>query len=268
MVYSIEDYFRIPTEGGPKEDAPAPLGRLDHREEEDNDTQSARQRICIQNQNMTFMPFPKTPRLFREISITEKIDGTNAQVYIVKPEVALCNFKDYSVRVDDTLIYAGSRNRWITPQNDNHGFAKWVCEHGEELIKLGSGRHFGEWWGSGIQRGYGLAKGEKRFSLFNTIRWCRHGECPGLIPTGDPRNDKFQDVLPECVGLVPVLYRGPMDTDAVKFSLEVLRACGSLAAPGYNNPEGIIVFHTAANQGFKVTLDNDEQPKSRAHPAP
>lgn len=31
---------------------------------------------------MTFVPFPKIGRLSREIVITEKIDGTNAQVFI------------------------------------------------------------------------------------------------------------------------------------------------------------------------------------------
>ncbi len=64
-------------------------------------------------------------------------------------------------------MFIGSRTRWITAQDDNHGFARWVEGNKQELLKLGAGRHFGEWWGSGIQRGYGLQKGEKRFSLFN-----------------------------------------------------------------------------------------------------
>jgi hypothetical protein len=37
---------------------------------------------------------------------------------------------------------------------------------------------------------------------------------------------------------------------------------GSQAAPGFMNPEGIVVFHTAGNVGFKMTLDNDGVPKS------
>lgn len=32
--------------------------------------------------DLIFQPWPKTPRLFREIVVTEKIDGTNAQVFI------------------------------------------------------------------------------------------------------------------------------------------------------------------------------------------
>lgn len=73
-----------------------------------------------------FVEFPKIHRINRNIVITEKIDGTNAQVY-----------------VDDTMThaYAGSRSRWITPADDNFGFARWVQEHHDELLKLGPGSH-------------------------------------------------------------------------------------------------------------------------------
>jgi hypothetical protein len=194
-----------------------------------------------------FQEFPKIARLSRECIITEKIDGTNAQV-LITPE-------------GEMLV--GSRTRWLTPETgDNHGFMAWALAHKEELLKLGPGRHFGEWWGSGIQRGYGLPKGEKRLSLFNALRWCRHGGTPRRIPTADPRVEKYQDVLPPCVGLVPVLYRGPFTTEACENAVEWLRANGSEAAPGFGQPEGIVCFHTAANIGFKKTLLKDESPKS------
>jgi hypothetical protein len=188
-----------------------------------------------------FEPFPKIARLSKECLVLEKIDGTNAQIYIT----------------DDGRMLIGSRTRWITPESDNHGFARWATEHKDELLQLGPGRHFGEWWGSGIQRGYGLPKGEKRFSLFNVSRWCLAGQTPSRIPTGDPRIEKYQDVLPACCHLVPVLYRGVFDTAFIEGALTLLGAKGSFAAPGYQNPEGIIVFHTAANVGFKKTLGDD-----------
>lgn len=168
-----------------------------------------------------FEPFPKIPRLFRECVITEKIDGTNAQVFV--PD-------------DGGPVLAGSRNRWLTPESDNFGFARWVAENEDQLRLLGPGRHFGEWWGAGIQRRYGLS--EKRFSLFNVGRW-----------EGHP--------LPACVSTVPVLYRGQFSTEAVEGVLEFMRRTGSLAAPGFMRPEGIIVFHEAARSMFKVTLDGD-----------
>jgi hypothetical protein len=127
---------------------------------------------------------------------------------------------------------------------------------------LGKGRHFGEWWGSGVQRGYGLPKGERRFSLFNTIRWCEHGQTPQRIITGDPRIEKYQEVLPACVSLVPVLYRGIFTTDACEAALNDLRQNGSKASVGFPNPEGIVCFHIAGNFGLKKTLDNDAIPKS------
>ena len=112
-----------------------------------------------------FVEFPKISRLSRECVITEKLDGTNASITIT----------------EDGQFLTGSRTRWITPEDDNYGFSKWAHEHKEELLGLGVGTHFGEWWGGGIQRNYGLPKDDKRFWLFNTIRWCRHGETPRRI---------------------------------------------------------------------------------------
>ncbi len=182
-------------------------------------------------------------RLSRECIITEKIDGTNAQILIT----------------EDGQMLVGSRTRWITPQDDNYGFAAWAYAHRDELMQLGVGRHFGEWWGQGIQRKYGM--NERRFSLFNVSRWCLHDETPQIIPTADPRIVKTQDMLPSCCHLVPVLYRGNFDTNMCEAALIDLKVNGSYAAPGYMNPEGIVVFHVAGNVGFKKTLEKDEQPK-------
>lgn len=142
-----------------------------------------------------FRAFDKISRLNRECVVTEKIDGTNALVYVG----------------EDGSVLAGSRSRWITPEADNFGFARWVRAHEDELrAGLGVGRHFGEWWGSGVQRGYGLINGEKRFSLFNVSRWD--------IPE-----------RPACVGIVPVIYAGLFTTQAVENAIARLRIEGSLA---------------------------------------
>jgi hypothetical protein len=179
-----------------------------------------------------FEEFPKIPRLRRDCIITEKLDGTNAQILV--PE-------------DGGPLLAGSRNRWIAPGKltDNHGFAAWVAEHEAELRTLGPGRHFGEWWGAGIQRRYGLT--EKRFSLFNTTRW----SAPDAA-------------LPPCVSLVPVLYAGPFSDAAVAVALDLLHEKGSIAAPGFMRPEGIVVFLSASRQLYKVTLGNDGHKEARA----
>jgi hypothetical protein len=176
-----------------------------------------------------FQGFPKLARLSREVIITEKIDGTNAQVFIS----------------EEGSIFAGSRTRWITPQDDNFGFAKWVEENKNELLKLGAGRHFGEWWGSGIQRGYDLPKGEKRFSLFNVSRW------------------SDDSLRPKCCHVVPVLYQGLFDTVKVNECLETLKSRGSMASIGFMRPEGVVVFHIAGNIGFKKTIEKDGVPKSK-----
>ena len=70
-----------------------------------------------------FLEFRKIPRLSRTVVITEKIDGTNGCIYIG----------------EDGDFLVGSRTRWITPETDNHGFARWCVENKEELLKLGPG---------------------------------------------------------------------------------------------------------------------------------
>ena len=186
-----------------------------------------------------FQSFQKIARLSRDMILTEKIDGSNAQVYIG----------------EDGDLLVGSRKRWITPEHDNHSFAAWCLEHKDELLALGPGRHFGEWWGMGINRNYCLD--ERRFSLFNTIRWCLHDEEPQRIVTGDPRLEKYQERLPACCGLVPVLYRGTFSTPIAACVLDDLERNGSSAAPGFMSPEGIVVYHVAGNVMFKRTLGSD-----------
>ena len=197
-----------------------------------------------------FTPWPKIPRLFRDVVITEKIDGTNAAVVIEHTEDGRYDeyaFVPYKALPDGICVAAQSRTRLITPESDNFGFATWVWANAEALVEtLGEGRHFGEWWGSGIQRGYGLTKGEKRFSLFNTPRYTK------------PEFDLTQ--VPG-LGTVPVLYEGPFSTYEVEACVEDLRSHGSVAAPGFDNPEGVITFHVAAQTAFKTTLEKDESPK-------
>ena len=194
-----------------------------------------------------FVEFPKMARLSRECIVTEKIDGTNACIKIT----------------EDGLFLTGSRTRWITPDDDNYGFSRWAHGNKNQLMRLGPGTHFGEWWGSGCQRGYGLSNGEKRWSLFNVARWCLAGQEPQRIPTGDPRIEKYQDVLPECCHLVPVLYRGVFETVQIENALSVLRVFGSKAAPGFMRPEGVVCYHIAGNIGFKKTIEKDEEYKSK-----
>lgn len=178
--------------------------------------------------DIPFEAFPKISRLSRPCVITEKIDGTNAQIFISD---------------DLSTFMVGSRNQWLSAEADNFGFHRWAMEHKDELMKLGAGRHFGEWWGSGIQRGYGLK--EKRFSLFNTHRW----------------NDDA--VRPACCHVVPIIDTCNLDNEgSIYAALGILAKAGSLASPGFMQPEGIVLYHAASNQLFKKTILKDEEHKS------
>lgn len=210
--------------------------------------------------DIEFQGFGKIPRLFRECVITEKIDGTNGAIGIVFKEFEVNEIRDVpgsvkNIKVVDrggfevngmvnlAFVYAQSRNRLITPDTDNHGFARWVWDNCETLVAdLGPGLHFGEWWGQGIGRKYGMT--EKRFSLFNVKRW--------------------QDALflTNQLGAVPVIDRNEFSTAVVRNALAALRLHGSFAAPGFMNPEGVVVYHAAGNVLFKATIEGDEVPKA------
>lgn len=171
-----------------------------------------------------FKPWPKTPRFSAHCIITEKIDGTNGQI-------SIC---------EDGRIFVGSRNRWLsgeTKQSDNFGFYAWVMSNETEIRKLGVGRHFGEWYGQGIGRTYGLT--DRRFALFNTRR---------------PKES-----LPTCVGQVPILYEGPFLQDAeltVRSQLKTGRS--AVQADGWlGEPEGYVVFFPKTGERFKHVFETE-----------
>lgn len=171
-----------------------------------------------------FEPFQKISRANKSYGcvITEKLDGTNAQILIE----------------DGKIVGVGSRNRWLSSakSDDNYGFAGWVERNHDELLKLGEGRHFGEWFGNGIQRGYGLA--EKCFALFNVSRWAA------------------QEERPACCSSVPILYEGEFSKEIVAQIMEELRTGGSRAAPGFDKPEGIIIYLPGPRTLLKETFDS------------
>lgn len=174
-----------------------------------------------------FIPFPKIARLSREVCITEKLDGTNGLISIG----------------ESGEFEVGSRSTWITPEKDNYGFAAWAQANKEELLKLGPGRHFGEWWGQGIQRKYGMT--EKVFSLFNVSKWLDDA------------------VRPSCCRCVPVLATGIFDTTMINHAINGLITDGSAASPGFMDPEGVIIYHTQGNLYFKKTIHKDEEWKGK-----
>jgi hypothetical protein len=159
-------------------------------------------------------------------------------------------------------IKVGSRNRWLSGGSDNFGFYNWVWENCQEAAQLGPGRHFGEWWGKGIQRGYGLS--ERRFSLFNVDRW--------------KKAEDGSDPTPACFHVVPVLHRKihlmrsaprpvpgwDLCSHDADVYLNLLKEQGSKAAPGFMNPEGLMLFHTGSHTLLKHTFEGPKHGNKKA----
>lgn len=186
---------------------------------------------------LIFEKFNKIGRLNKDCTITEKIDGTNAQILFA----------------EDGSFLVGSRNKEIWPNGtegkekncDNAGFAAWVYTNHKALFEyLGPGRHYGEWAGSGIGRKYGM--NEKRFYLFNTFRF-------GVVADNPIPGDIYTCGL----DVVPVLYEGPFSTDVVNEVMEDLKKNGSQIS-AHNDPEGVIVYHHGLRVYAKVTFEYDE----------
>lgn len=156
--------------------------------------------------------------------ITQKIHGSNAQIYIYPGE-------------DGAQLICGSRSRWIAPGDDNYGFAEMVHANKQEFIeKLGYGRHFGEWAGPGINSGEGLK--EKTFVLFD------HWKYPP------------ERALPPHTMIVPVLYTGKFDLAKIDEVMADLKANGSKLVPGFMAPEGVVV--RIKGERYKVVFQAEE----------
>jgi len=158
-----------------------------------------------------FESFPDIKKLGNaQLAITQKIHGSNAQIYI------------YSVEGGGVDLVCGSRTRWIAPGDDNYGFAEMVHAHKQEFIdKLGLGRHYGEWAGPGINSGEGLK--QKVFVLFDFWKY----------PPERP--------LPPNTTIVPVLYVGEFNLGKVDEVMNDLKTNGSKLVPGFMRPEGVVV---------------------------
>ncbi len=164
---------------------------------------------------MEFKPWPKIKRDNPYgVTITEKIDGTNACIVIKDGEIAAVQ----------------SRKRFIGIDSDNYGFAGWVYANEEALLGLGDGHHFGEWAGEGIQKNPLKMEG-KHFFLFNTRRW-------------NPDNPN----LPECCSVVPVLFEGGLKPGKVDELLTDMKEDDSVIH------EGLVVFYHAFDMMTKHTI--------------
>lgn len=178
---------------------------------------------------MEFKQFSKIENVGKiYMSITQKIHGTNAQVYIYKDDDG------------EMQIKAGSRTRFLDEENDNYSFAKFVLSNKEEFIeKLGEGRHYGEWCGPGINSGEGLE--ERNLVLFDWRRyWSAYSK----------------QELPDKVRVVPVIYKGKMSMDAIDESMDKLKNNGSYLVPGYMKTEGIVI--EICGNLYKKVFDNEE----------
>ena len=197
--------------------------------------------------------FPSIERLENIYCIiSEKIDGTNGLI-----------------EINETNVRFGSRNRYISFSDDNAGFANFFRHYeakledvakdvitkelelnGETLTSCNESyplRIYGEWFGCGIQRGYGLK--DKFFMPFSSF----YGE--KLIEYQVPNV-----ITPN------IMYTGKFSMEVVGTCMQQLKLNGSGVVKDYKQPEGIVIFFPKYNFRLKETFDGakwkDALPKS------
>lgn len=185
-----------------------------------------------------FVPFAKISHLKSPCIITEKIDGTNACLEVTETSMTACSRTRRLV-----TTYADAPTVWYEHDAkgrpvDNYGFGAWAAENSHLLARLAPGRHFGEWYGRGIQRGYGLPV--KKLAFFNTSMTDPKATLPELA---------------EVVRCTPVLYEGEFSELAIENAMATLMVHGSYAAPGCMHPEGVVVHFLHNRTSFKVVFD-------------
>lgn len=170
-----------------------------------------------------FRPWPDIKRFEGiHVQITEKLDGSNGCIVITEDN-----------------IYAQSRNRILTLDSDNYEFARFVEEQKLELREiLGTGFHYGEWYGCGIGTKYGMT--ERRFALFDVHRW------------------KDNPNLPNRIDVVPVLYDGIYTENIIEKILNDLKENGSKMIIGWMKPEGIVIYFPQFGRRLKRVFKQEE----------
>lgn len=177
---------------------------------------------------MEFKKFPKIQNYKKlHVLVTLKVNGTNSAIIIYKDE-----------KTGELDLKTQSRTRFITPEDDNYGFANFVYKNKEAFINsLGEGTHFGEWYGAGINSGEGLD--HKELALFDVFR--------------------YKDVvLPEFVKTVPILYHGEYSKEVIEKVAEDLKTNGSKLVEGFMRPEGMVIQFLGSNLRFKYVFDAEE----------
>lgn len=176
-----------------------------------------------------FKAWPKIGRVNKQlhVTITEKMDGTNACVIVQ----------------DGKVVGVQSRNRMIDRHSDNAGFANWVYDNADEIASLlGEGYHYGEWIGPGIQKNpHKFAR--KFFMLFNPERYT----------TDTDESPWLSSSLP--MGTVRVLYQGPYTPDTIEETMMKLK---SFAETHEYTPEGVIAYIHETRTMLKCTFENSE----------
>jgi hypothetical protein len=193
-----------------------------------------------------FKAYPKTHRIGTEqYTITEKVDGTNGVVYVHKAKPA-----DFRVGKDRSYVKAGSRSRWLEDDGskkwDNHGFGEWVMENERALIELPEGFHYGEWYGRGINRNYGLK--DRRFMLFDYARYDK------LITN----NNILGDLIETETVLADVVTYDYLSI-AIKLNSACLSVEGSVHVRGFSDPEGLIIRSKLRPAVYKYIIRKDEE---------
>ncbi len=203
---------------------------------------------------------------------TVKLHGTNAGVVI--------NF-------DKDEVYAQSRERVLTIESDNFGFAAFVHKNRELLHGIGQSSYFyanldkekhtytdmviyGEWAGKGIQKGVAISNVEKSFFIFaicarseNEELWIELPEYP-VDPIFAESNIYFIDNYKTYQ--IDIDFNNPqlIQNQLIEYTNEVEKECPVAKAFGHSGTgEGIVWSADYKGRHFMFKVKGEEHSISK-----
>ncbi len=119
---------------------------------------------------MNFVPFPSVEGFHNVVKYAEAFPDAIKDPILYRGKVKL-HGTNAGIRLKDGEVAAQSRGRFVTPEDDNAGFAKWVEANKAYWATIRRDcTVFGEWCGQGIMSGTAINRiGKKVFAVFAVI---------------------------------------------------------------------------------------------------
>lgn len=127
----------------------------------------------------------KFPKIYRHKRASKALRSTGKSSINYHASVKIHGTNAAVGKTEDGIVWFQSRNRILTPDDDNYDFAKWAVRKDWDFVNPGT-IVYGEWAGEGIQSKVAISQASRKFYIFSTYDH-QYGEWVPLDFHGDYR---------------------------------------------------------------------------------